>query len=216
MEHHRREKKFRKETNGLHIVPNWSRRGSYGPHNAYRNVIFVIDVECPDWQTVLKKGLLGIQFDLDIRPGEEFEIYEAEDLNEPLDEGLIERVPLGDDPRIDQLVLTEEEEHKLYLETQARYEGGDFRTDPHKNSLYDVWCDMTKALNDCSYRRVCCDGCDEGVEHTDCEIAKDRHFFNDNGECIACSEFKGPWPEDDEEEESQCEPVEECAGARSI
>jgi hypothetical protein len=37
-----REKKHRKETGGLHIVPNWLRRRSYAHSDPYRDAILVI------------------------------------------------------------------------------------------------------------------------------------------------------------------------------
>ena len=41
---------------------------------------------------------------------------------------------------------------------------------------------------------------------------RDRHYLNDEGDCVACSEFKGLWPDDDSEHDDY-EPVEEYAGA---
>lgn len=29
---------------------------------------------------------------------------------------------------------------------------------------------------------------------------RDRHYLNDEGDCVACSEFEGPWPDDESEE----------------
>jgi hypothetical protein len=46
---------------------------------------------------------------------------------------------------------------------------------------------------------------------------RDRHYFNDEGDCIACSEFQGPWPDDDHECDNKCDeehrPAEEYTGA---
>jgi len=46
---------------------------------------------------------------------------------------------------------------------------------------------------------------------------RDRHYLNDEGNCIACSEFKGPWPDDDHECDNECDvehgPAEEYADA---
>jgi hypothetical protein len=54
IKHHRREKEFRAQNEGLHIVPSWEKRSSSYPD--YINVILVIDSECRDWKNVLEKA----------------------------------------------------------------------------------------------------------------------------------------------------------------
>src|ERR1700722_17325195 len=78
MQHHRREKVFRKRNGGPHIVPTWSRRGGYR-YRSYRNVIFVIDKDCGDWQAVMSRGLLSAQYDLDAKPEDQFEVLEVDE-----------------------------------------------------------------------------------------------------------------------------------------
>jgi hypothetical protein len=38
---------------------------------------------------------------------------------------------------------------------------------------------------------------------------RDRHYLNEEGNCVACSEFKGLWPDDDDEGDIEEEPAEE-------
>jgi hypothetical protein len=52
-----------------------------------------------------------------------------------------------------------------------------------------------------------------GHELTDC---RDRQYLNDKGDCVACSEFKGPWPDDDNEEDFGKEPAIEYTGTLVI
>jgi hypothetical protein len=45
---------------------------------------------------------------------------------------------------------------------------------------------------------------------------RDRHYLNDKGDCVACSEFKGPWLDDDNEGDLDKQLYEEYAGALVI
>ena len=49
-----------------------------------------------------------------------------------------------------------------------------------------------------------------GGKLTNC---RNRHYLNDRGDCVACSEFKGPWPDDGHEGGLEDEPAELYAGA---
>lgn len=46
--------------------------------------------------------------------------------------------------------------------------------------------------------------------------SRDRHYLDDEGQCVACSEFKGPWPDDDNKEDLDEELAAEYAGALVI
>jgi hypothetical protein len=46
--------------------------------------------------------------------------------------------------------------------------------------------------------------------------SRDRHYLNDSSDCVACSEFKGPWPDDDDDDDLDEETAEEYAGALVI
>jgi hypothetical protein len=168
IQHHRLEKDFRKGNDGPHIVPNWSRRRSYD-ERPYRNVIFVIDKGCDNWQTVLNRGLLSVQYDLDTRPEDQFEVLEAEDLDDPRDEGLVELNPVLDDPLIERVIISREKEEDMRREWHANCSNGNYLA-TYQRTLHDVWWNMTMALYDCTYRSPICDGCVEGFEHTSCAI----------------------------------------------
>jgi hypothetical protein len=168
MQHHRREKVFRKRNGGPHIVPTWSRRCGYA-YRSYRNVIFVIDKDCGDWQAVMNRGLLSAQYDLDTRPEDQFEVLEAEDLDDPRDEGLVELNPAQDDPLIERVIIDREKEDEMRREQQVDWANGHYLK-KHPPTLRMVWSDMTMALCDCTYRMARCDGCEEGFEHTDCAV----------------------------------------------
>ncbi len=195
MQHHRLEKSFRQDTetsaHPLHIVPNWSHR-QFQP---YKNAIFIIDT--PEWSTCLEKGILIVQFDAVIRDADR--IFD-EDMDED-DVVSIETYDYPEDPRIDRCVFDNKE---WFREQQARMERGEFGDD-HRRDLTNVWADLTLALWDCTYRLQICDDCDAGMEHSPCPVVEDMHYFNVEGQCIACSNFKGPWPEDDKEETERTE-----------
>jgi hypothetical protein len=166
MQHHRREKVFRTTNGGPHIVPTWSRR-SGRRYRSHRNVIFVIDKDCGDWQAVMNKGLLSAQYDLDRRPEDQFEVLEAEELDDPRDEGLVEVNPAQDDPLIERVIIDREKENEMRRERQADWANGNYLK-RYPPTLCMVWSDMTMALWNCTYRMDVCDGCEEGFEHTDC------------------------------------------------
>jgi hypothetical protein len=168
MQHHRREKVFRKSNGGPHIVPTWSKRCSYGDRS-YRNVIFVIDKDCGDWQAAMNKGLLSAQYDLDTRLEDQFEILEAEELDDPRDEGLVELNAAQDDPLIKRVIIDREKENEMRREQQGDWANGHYLK-RYPPTLRMVWSDMTMALWDCTYRMTSCDGCEEGFEHTDCAV----------------------------------------------
>jgi hypothetical protein len=168
MQHHRHEKVFRKRNGGPHIVPTWSRRCGYR-YRSYRNVIFVIDKDCGDWQAVMNRGLLSVQYDLDTKPEDQFEVLEAEDLDDPRDEGLVELNTARDDPLIERVIIDREKENEMRREQQADWANGNY-LEKHPPTLRMVWSDMTMGLLDCTYRMASCDGCDEGFEHTDCAV----------------------------------------------
>lgn len=162
MEHHRKEKRYR-NCKDPHIVPTWAKR-DFSP---YRNVIFITDQDSTDWNIVLEKGLICVQFDQDIQPEKEYDIYEAEDLLDPRDEGLIEKVLFGKDPNISRVFLRREDE--IWIEEERQdYIAKKQTPIPHRQTLYHVWADLTLALWDCTYRRESCYGCWEGFEHTEC------------------------------------------------
>jgi hypothetical protein len=168
MQHHRLEKEFRRRNDGPHIVPNWSRRKATC-ERPYRNVIFVIDKGCDDWQTVLNRGLLSVQYDLDTRPEDQFEVLEAEDLEDPRDEGLVELNPALDDPLIERVIISREKEEDKLREWRANLANGNYLA-KYQPTLYEIWSNMTTALYDCTYRKPLCDGCVEGFEHTNYTI----------------------------------------------
>jgi hypothetical protein len=170
MLHHRLEKEFRKSNGGPHIVPNWSRQGIY-EYRTYRNVIFVIDKGCEDWQMVLNRGMLSVQFDLDSKPEDQFEVLEAEELDDPRDEGLVELNPVLDDPKIERVIIGREKEEEMLREQRTNWANGDYLTN-YQRTLREVWSNMTMALYDCTYRISNCDECEDGFDHTDCSIER--------------------------------------------
>ena len=120
---------------------------------------------------VLVKGLLSVQFDLENRPEDQFEVPEAEELDDARDEGVVEINPVLDDPSIQTVIVGHEQEDEMRREQQVEWANGNYRTE-YQCTLYDVWSNMTSALYDCTYRTPCCDGCNEDLEHTDCAFEK--------------------------------------------
>ena len=55
-----------------------------------------------------------------------------------------------------------------------------------RHYLNQAWVDATRNLWDCTYRPVVCEGCIEDELHTSCEIELNEHYFDDDGQCIAC------------------------------
>jgi len=179
IEHHRREKQYRKQTGGLHIVPNWSlHSNAYAFQNPYRNVILVIDSDCKGWAAVVEKGILFVQFDLDIRP--EMEVVKDEDYDEDSSSQdrcgggplvLVEKVEFGTERSIKHAIVGREQQWRAEDEARSRYSRGDF-SHPEEPVLAKLLGDLTASLWDCTYRKPYCRGCTESNEfdHPGCEF----------------------------------------------
>ncbi|KAG2417105.1 hypothetical protein HFD88_008323 [Aspergillus terreus] len=209
IEHHRREKTFRRnskeemhravaattadeeEAVGAvrklrgkeplpHIVPTWCRRRTayvlYRTTPAiYRGFILVVPAECTTWEDIQQKGLWMVRFDQDV-PGE---------LTVQMDDDASAQESLIDDDHGWVQVDSCTNWGPPHCVERVSVNSLDVE-DPPMNSLYNEWVSLVSQLYDCTYRPCCCDGCDEGEPHENCEVEMSEHFFDEDGDCVEC------------------------------
>ncbi|CAH0053550.1 unnamed protein product [Clonostachys solani] len=211
IEHHRREKAFRKsaseemkrsEVAGLseedaaekmrtkirgreplpHIVPTWCPSEAFWNEiefrHRYRSWIIVIPEDRLSWEDVMEKGLLSVRFDLDVTPAMHTFCWDGQ-YNEPSE------LP-GDNVA---WVLVQKTGLDLckpvdYPEEQMRIAYG-WHTPGTNGRLFDEWSDSTEWFRDCAYSSNC-DACNDGEPHDICEDELNEHYFDEDGQCIAC------------------------------
>ncbi|CAH0056845.1 unnamed protein product [Clonostachys solani] len=232
IEHHRKEKKFRKavienmrrdavaglleeaanekllnEIRGReplpHIIPSWCpsdafwREGDY-KDDRYRSWIIVVEEDRLCWDDVVERGLLQVRFDLDVTPQMLTESWcegvDADSCLEKDKEGWVFVDWSGNEKRtpIDRrLLCVRDEPHRLVdlsitdPEEIAKMMYG-WETPGTDARLAHVWSSCTTRLRDCTYRGSSCDACYNEEEHEFCEQDLDEHYFDEDGQCIAC------------------------------
>lgn len=233
VEHHRREKAFRKaaveETRrkavaGLseeaayeklisqvqgkeplpHIVPSWCPSAKfwndYDLRARYKSWILIMPEGCISWDDVLERGLFRVSFDLDISPAMETQVIDLDIEEDTLLEGdkygwvEVEKTGIEKSEPVNRSLLCVREkpgdvflrpEDMDNLERINEVMHG-WKTPGHDSTLSQTWVDATTNLWDCTYRTVVCEGCIADEEHTSCEIDLNEHYFDDDGQCIAC------------------------------
>ncbi|PWY65682.1 hypothetical protein BO94DRAFT_504690 [Aspergillus sclerotioniger CBS 115572] len=144
-----------------HIVPTWCCAvrfwGPYDYRTRYRSFILVVPEGCSTWEDIKKMGLWVVNFDLDWGPTMDTEMEDWE-------------------PEWDEGALIVEKTGWVWVEKRPAF----------KTSLYHVWSDLTSSLWDCTYRIRVCDRCEDQVPHEDCEGEMDEHYFDEDGQCVAC------------------------------
>ncbi|CAG9987069.1 unnamed protein product [Clonostachys byssicola] len=231
IEHHRKEKKFRKaaienmrrdavaglseeaanekllnEIRGReplpHIIPSWCpsdafwREGDY--KDRYRSWIIVVEADRLSWEDVVERGLLQVRFDLDVTPQMVTESWcEGVDTDSCLEkdkEGWVFVDWTGNEkskPIDRRLLCVRDQPYRLMdlsdkpPEEIAKMMYG-WETPGSDARLFDAWSSYTICLRDCTYRGVSCYACDNDEEHDLCEQDLDEHYFDEDGQCIAC------------------------------
>ncbi|RHZ67335.1 uncharacterized protein CDV56_108085 [Aspergillus thermomutatus] len=168
-----------------HIVPSWActerfwNQYSYGHGWRYRSFILVVPEDCRCWDDVEEKGLWIVCFDQDVTPAMETHMWDCqrdEDLEIDNGEGWVEveRIEYGPPVLIKRVSLCREDQ-------QPGGRGNSTIT----STLYDMWNQITRVLNDCTYRHPLCYGCAEDAPH-ECELEMDDHYFDEDAQCVAC------------------------------
>lgn len=170
-----------------HIVPSWCESAKFvnsWDTDRYKSWIFVIPEDRHSWEDVIEKGLLQVKFDLDVSP--EMFTDSSDDFEEST---------LGKDGWVD-VSKSGIEKCKpveiLHLcASNERKKGDSEEPDPEKTPgsdkrLFDAWFDATMHLRDCTYRAQECEECEENEPHEWCEKERDEHYFDEDGQCIAC------------------------------
>ncbi|KAF4967436.1 hypothetical protein FSARC_5009 [Fusarium sarcochroum] len=171
-----------------HIVPSWCESARFCEdkwwENRYRSWIFVIPEDRFSWEDIIEKGLLQVQFDLDVSPGmltEEEEEFEESTLGK---HGWVLVYRSGVDKyepvEIIQLCAREESNKEQYDQDPVE------KTPGCHTTLRQAWINATGQLRDCTYRIEFCESCIENEPHEWCETERDEHYFDDDGQCIAC------------------------------
>ncbi|KAF5567377.1 hypothetical protein FPHYL_3280 [Fusarium phyllophilum] len=86
----------------------------------------------------------------------------------------------------------------------AREESGASGSTPESDTtLFSAWYDDTMQLRDCTYKPTGCKGCRTDEPHDFCEQEMDEHFNDEDGQCVACRR---------EEEEQNTRPALDAVG----
>ncbi|KAJ3523422.1 hypothetical protein NM208_g12458 [Fusarium decemcellulare] len=183
-----------------HIVPSWcpSERfwTSYCSDDRYRSWILVVPEDRHSWEDVIEKGLLQVRFDLDVTP-----LMETE-MEDEFEECTLEKEKYGwvyvDRSGLEQLkpvqcrlLCAREQPRDLRIEPNLSPEKPreamfGWRTPGSKDSLRQAWSRATLALWDCTYRKEYCEDCNEGEPHNWCPTDRSEHYFDEDGQCVAC------------------------------
>lgn len=187
-----------------HIVPSWCPSAKfwsgYNLCSRYRSWVLVIPDGCISWDDVVERGLLQVSFDLDITPAMETQMYDLDMEEDTLLEGEkhgwveVEKTNLEkSEPVHRRLLCVREPPPDVFLRPEEMDDlerinevMHGWKTPGHDTTLNQAWVDATRNLWDCTYRPVVCEGCIEGELHTSCEIELNEHYFDDDGQCIAC------------------------------
>ncbi|KAF9894167.1 hypothetical protein FE257_009140 [Aspergillus nanangensis] len=73
-----------------------------------------------------------------------------------------------------------------------------------KGSFQTYWAQYVGVLRDCTYHPVYCEGCDEDLPDHGCETDLSEHFFNDDGHCIECSKPREYVSHEVDEDDDDC------------
>ncbi|KAH6880737.1 hypothetical protein B0T10DRAFT_495163 [Thelonectria olida] len=181
-----------------HIVPSWCPTqkfwDEYRPGSRYQSWILVVPEDRRSWEDAIEKGLLLVSFDLDVNPAmftfvcdcdvEEDTLLEGEDGWVDVElSGYQECEPVA--TRL--LCVRNKLRDHFGAELGPGPERDAWRTPGSDGTLYHFWSDeATSALRDCTYRGHSCDGCREFEPHDVCENELDEHYFDEDGQCVAC------------------------------
>ena len=176
-----------------HIVPTWCcsrefwNENSPSAYQRYRSWILVVQKDCKTWADVVEKGLLLLQFDRDVYPEMETTTWgEGLDEDAVIQDGkewmYIDKSGLGELPPMKQSLLCLREPPLEPFSELKDY----WKTPGFDRRLIDVWRGYTGMLWDCTYRKVLCEMCVDNQPHEDCENDLYEHFFDDDGQCVAC------------------------------
>ncbi|KAJ9365856.1 hypothetical protein C8Q69DRAFT_54671 [Paecilomyces variotii] len=182
-----------------HIVPSWCCAPQFWRENLhpydrrYRSFIIVVPKECRSWEDIQQNGLFFVRFDQDVTPAMETCLYEDLDEEDMLEDGVewvwVDKVDYGPPVSIKRVSVDKDTDAE-FTPVGRNLEHGSSQGPKFQGTLFDNWYNLhTSALNDCTYRISSCDGCWDNVPHENCEIELDEHYFDDDGQCIACRRF---------------------------
>ncbi|KAF5022463.1 hypothetical protein F66182_5499 [Fusarium sp. NRRL 66182] len=174
-----------------HIIPTWcasSKSDWWRSMDRYRSWILVIPETRSSWEDVIDNGLLQVKFDLDATPEmftEDEDDYEESSLSK---DGWVYVDWTG-------IEKAKPVEISLLCLREERRKPRDFGYSPEiieptpgsRGRFCDVWANATLNLWwDCAYVIESCDDCDEDVPHEWCEADRNEHYYDEDGQCIAC------------------------------
>ncbi|VUC37534.1 unnamed protein product [Clonostachys rosea] len=186
-----------------HIVPTWCSSDAFfreGEVNddRYRSWVMVVQEDRRSWEDVVEKGLLHVRFDLDVTPQMLTESWweglDADSCLENDKDGwvYVDRSGFEKLAQIDMRLLCVRDEPHRWVDLSnkepeeiAKLMYG-WETPGTATRLAHVWSSYTGRLRDCTYRSSSCDECYNDEEHEVCEQDLDEHYFDEDGQCIAC------------------------------
>ncbi|KAF7116915.1 hypothetical protein CNMCM5793_005545 [Aspergillus hiratsukae] len=148
-------RKFRGKQPLPHIVPTWActerswTQYSFGHGWRYRSVVLVVPEDCRCWDDVEEKGLWIVCFDQDVTPAMETHMWDCvreEDWEIDNGEGWVEveKIEYGPPVLIKRVSVCREDQ-----------EPGERGDSTITDNLYDMWSQIVRVLNDCTYRTLC-------------------------------------------------------------
>ncbi|KAE8391439.1 hypothetical protein BDV23DRAFT_171621 [Aspergillus alliaceus] len=177
-----------------HIVPTWCRSPRFWRErdywdDRYRSFILVIPEECTSWDDILRRGLWMVKFDQDAAPDMETDVHD----DDPEEYALIEdrepwvwvdKTKYGPPISIKRVSVCEGncEFNNAPFGVHCAHGQTESEMPKFERKLYDEWANLTTVLWDCTYTSPVCEFCDQGP----CEVDMDEHYFDDDGQCVAC------------------------------
>lgn len=191
-----------------HIVPTWcDSLRFWREHNyyqdRYRSWILVAPKGCKTWSDALDKGITLVQFDLDWAIDMETLTCDEDPASDSLMPGdkqpwiIIEKVEKPPSV-VTKLLCVRSPPNRDFAGCNFNKADGTFdfdayvdfrdgwKTPGNQGTLSDTWSHIGLALYDCTYSNLSCPGCDDDEPHDDCEWEVDEHYFDDDGQCVAC------------------------------
>lgn len=156
----------------LYMIPTWQRGHAdfvASSRISHRNLIFVLDPSCTDFDSVLADGLNIVLFDWVDNPEVDIEIYSDDEAEESLVQ--IETIPPGSDPLVLRGLLRKEQEAMLHREWDALSAAGKWEERTKDTRVYFgrfFWDMAFSGLPQCYQGMMECGDCEAGVVHERC------------------------------------------------
>lgn len=188
-----------------HIVPTWCEGISFWrqgiiPPDRFKSWILVMKKDCRTWADVEEQGILLVQFDLDWSIEMETEIepdFAADSLIPDDRQPWMIVYKVERPPPIQTTLLCVRSEPSWTWDDFRQPDGSidydryakfreSWKTPGHQGTLSGAWQGFSRVIWGDPYKDEDCDGCKNDEPHDKCERELSEHYFDDEGQCIAC------------------------------